>query len=387
MKKKVLMIVYAIYPIDARVRREAETLARHKRFEVSVLALKRNKIPETYEMDGVFVRELNHSKYRGESGFKYIVSYLKFLWLSFLECSRAFLLDEIDIVHVHNMPNFLVFSAILPRFFGKKVILDIHDTVPETYLSKFHGKSKVLFKAFCLEERITCNLAHKIVCVNHVQREVLVNRGIPSDKINISMNVPDHNKFNSENLEPNKGNSFRMIYHGTITERLGIDLAIKAVSSLVGKIPSLEFYIWGEGELLNYCKELSGNLGVSKRIFFNKPVTSDLVPKILKGMDLGIISNRMDLATELMLPVKMLEYIALEIPVVAPRLRCIDYYFSEDMVTYFEPENVDSLANAILELYLDESKRKKQAQSAKKFLEKYGWEKHQMDLINLYRNL
>ena len=104
-------------------------------------------------------------------------------------------------------------------------------------------------------------------------------------------------------------------------------------------------------------------------------------------MDLGVIGNRKGNATELMFPVKMLEYVALEIPIVASRLRCIEHYFSEDMITYFEPENVNSLADAILKLYLDESKRKKQAKAAKKYLEKYGWEKHKMDLINLYRNL
>jgi glycosyltransferase involved in cell wall biosynthesis len=390
MKKKVLMIVYTIYPFDARVRREAETLARDKRIKVTVLTLKRNYLPEIYEIDGVYVKELNQSKYRGNSSFKYIISYFKFLWLSFLACSRAFFWHEIDIVHVHNMPNFLVFSAIFPRFFGKKLILDIHDTVPETYISKFSGNSKVLFRLFCFEERMSCALAHKIVCVNHVQREALVSRGISPDKITISMNVPDHNKYNSAKIKKwnyREGECFRIVYHGTVAQRLGIDLAIKAVSCLDDKIPGLEYYIWGEGEFVNCCKELTESLGVSNKIFFNTPVPSDVVPKILKGMDLGIISNRMDLATELMLPVKMLEYIALNIPVVVPKLKGIQYYFSDEMVAYFEPGNVDSLANAILKLYLDESKRIKQTQSARKFLEQYGWEKHQMDLINLYREL
>lgn len=390
MKKNILMIVYTIYPYDARVRREAETLAREERMNITVLTPKINNFPETYEMDGVYIRELNHGKYFGESGFKYLVSYFKFLWLSFLACNREFCLNKIDVVHVHNMPNFLIFSAILPRLFGKKVILDIHDTVPETYLSKFQGNSKALFKTFCFEEKISCSIANKIVCVNQVQKDALVKRGVPSHKIVISMNVPDHNKFNSvkvESLESKKTNGFRIVYHGTVAKRLGIDLTIKAVSLLKNKIPDLKYHIWGEGEFMNYCKELSKNLQVSNNVFFNAPVASDAVPKILKGMEVGIISNRMDVATDLMLPVKLLEYIALGIPVVAPKLKTIQYYFNDDMVTYFEPENVDSLADAILRLYLDEPKRKQQAQSARKFLEQYGWEKHQMDLINMYREL
>ena len=107
----------------------------------------------------------------------------------------------------------------------------------------------------------------------------------------------------------------------------------------------------------------------------------------LAQMDMGIVANRKNIATELMLPVKMLEYIALDIPVIAPRLRTIEYYFSDDMVKYFEPDNVDSLARVILEAYRDEEKRNTQVIMARKFLEQYGWEKHRMDLINLYRNL
>ena len=68
-------------------------------------------------------------------------------------------------------------------------------------------------------------------------------------------------------------------------------------------------------------------------------------------MDIGVIGNRRTAAGDLMLPVKMLEYICLDIPVVVPRLKTIEHYFSDDMVAYYEPEDVESLANAIYRLY------------------------------------
>ena len=390
MTKNVCMIVYTNYPLDARVRREAETLAKDSGFEVLALTLKENSIPKTYRMDGVVVKELNIEKYRGKSGFRYIYSYLKFVWLSLLECMRLFLRGQIDIIHVHNMPNFLVFSAILPWIFGKKVILDIHDSVPETFLSKFHNHSGVFFKILCLEERISCAFAHKIICVNHVQRNILVKRGISEEKISISMNVPDHTRFQlspEKKAERGNENNFRMVYHGTVAERLGIDLAILAVSRLVNDIPDLEFNIWGEGDFLNKCIEVNKGLSIENNIKFRGIIPLHAIVDAFKEIDLGIVANRRDAATELMLPVKMLEYIALSIPVVVPRLKCIEYYFSDKMVCYFEPENVDSMASAILKLYKDKSLRKSQAERAKAFLDKYGWEKHQKDLINLYREL
>jgi glycosyltransferase involved in cell wall biosynthesis len=104
-------------------------------------------------------------------------------------------------------------------------------------------------------------------------------------------------------------------------------------------------------------------------------------------MDLGVISNRDNIASELMLPVKMLEYVSMGIPVVVPRLKTIQYYFTDDMVFYFNPDDVQSLSHAIRHAYQDKPARQAKGERAKSFLDKYGWDTHKFDLINMYRTL
>ncbi|MBW2058443.1 MAG: glycosyltransferase family 4 protein [Deltaproteobacteria bacterium] len=389
MKKGVCMILYSWYPTDMRVRREAETLQRDGRFEVTVLALKQYKTPRQYGMNGVSVKELDVEKYTGRSRLKYLVSYLRFMYLSFLRCAVLTLRGRVHVVHVHNMPNFLVFSALPAKILGKKIILDIHDSVPETFLAKFGDCSGALFKLLCLEERICCALADRVVCVNHVQRAVLVRRGIPRSKTFIAMNFPDEALFvpgKRKEVRRDRPGAFRMVYHGTITERLGIDLGIQAVHGLSAAIPKLEFHIWGGGDVdyVAYCVELARKLGVGDRIFFNQVVPMDILWERIKGMDLGVVLNKKNAATELMLPVKLLEYVALGVPVVAPRLKTIQYYFSNGTISYFEPGNLDSLTGVILRTWKDRSRRKRQAQSAKSVLEKYGWHKRRHDFVSFY---
>jgi len=363
-------------------------------YGVTVLCLKSGLLPSTYEVDNVRVLELNVKKYDGKSKLRYMVSYAKFLAFSFLACTRLFMSRKIDVVHVHNMPDFLVFAAIVPRSFRKKLILDIHDTMPETYTAKFNKSSSLLFNALCLEEFICCALSHRIICVNHAQRDVLLNRGLPREKVRICLNVPDHNRFNSGEIRTDdeiEDAPFRIVYHGTIEKRFGIDLAIEAVSRLADEVPNLEFHIWGrpwgDGDVDNFVR-LSKELGVKDRVhFIRNGIPFERLPLELRHMDLGIVGNRKNVATELMLPVKMLEYVALGIPVIVPRLKAIEYYFSDEMVCYFEPENIDSMASAILRLYKDKSLRKAQAEKAKAFVAQYGWEKHQVDLINFYREI
>jgi glycosyltransferase involved in cell wall biosynthesis len=390
--KQVCMIAYTNYLADVRVRREAETLARNLGYEIKVLALRDGNTASTYMKDGVEVVELNISKYRGKSKLKYVMSYLQFLFLSFIICNKLLFLKKSDIFHVHNMPDFLVFATILPRIMKKKIVLDIHDSLPETYAAKYDGdaKNRFLFKLLCWEEALCCKCASKIICVNHIQRDALIKRGIPAEKMIVSMNVPDHKRFNSIHTKQSKNKSsekFKLVYHGTITKRLGVDFAIKAVAKLVDKIPGLEFHIFGDGDDVGEFIQLSKVLRIDNIVKFNKMLLLEDLISIISGMDLGIISNRKNTATDLMLPVKMLEYIFLEIPVVAPRLKTIEHYFTEDMISYFEPENIDSLADTILRLWNNETERKEKAQKAKGFLDIYGWEKQQTDLINFYKEI
>jgi len=386
------MVAYTNYPSDARVRREAETIAAQPEYEVTFLTLKEGDIPRTYKKDDVLVREVDIQKYQGKSRIKYVYSYLKFLLTAFNAVNGLLISGKIDIVHVHNMPNFLVFAALGPRIFGKKVILDIHDSIPETYLSKFESRrNEIVFKLLCLEESICCRMAHRIVCVNHVQRDGLVERGLDAAKIFISMNVPDPRIFKRDSgnpAPPEKPDGFNLVYHGTVSKRLGIDIAIQAVAKLKDKIPQLRFNVLGLGDDLEEFIELAANLGIRDLVYFSRRVDPiEEIVELVRHMDLGVISNRRNLATEFMLPVKMLEYVSLGIPIVAPRLKAIQYYFDQDMVRYFEPEDVDSLARAILELYTDPELRGKQVAEADRFLGIYGWDNHKFDLLNVYREL
>src|SRR5206468_10437032 len=111
------------------------------------------------------------------------------------------------------------------------------------------------------------------------------------------------------------------------------------------------------------------------------------LPRELASMDLGVVGNRRTVAGDLMLPVKLVECVSLGIPVVAPRLGAITHYFTDDMVAYYEPENVESLADAIERLHIRPQARAGQAARAHEFLRRYGWEQQGDALVGLYRGL
>lgn len=393
--KTICMVAYTDYLIDARVRREAETLVRHG-YRVVCITPNTGSASRNQKIGGVEVREVRERKYQGKSSSRYVLSYVRFLIQSFFRCTALYSRSGLDAVHVHNMPDFLVLAGLLPRLLGRNLVLDIHDSMPETYSLKFNGSSPFWFKLLCLEESLSCRLAQHVICVNEPQKEVLVGRGIPSEKILVSMNVPDHNVFRlqapsgTEDLPPQESTEkcFALVYHGTMARRLGVDLIIEAVSRLAEEIPNLKLHLWGGGDDIDEFVRLSERLGVRDRVHFvpgGFPLRE--LPEKLAGMKVGVVGNRRSQATELMLPVKLLEYVSLKIPAVVPRLHTIDRYFDDQMMSFYEPGDVDSMAAQILKLHRNPGLRERQAQKAFGFLEEYGWARQQKNLLDFYREL
>jgi glycosyltransferase involved in cell wall biosynthesis len=382
------MIAYTDYSVDARVRREAETLAAHG-FHVRCLTTRLGASPATFVLNGVEVRELGVPKYRGKSTRAYLASYVKFVVRASAACVQLMVKGELDVVHVHNIPDFLVAAGVLPRLLGRRVVLDVHDSVPETFAAKFAG-GPLFRKLLFMEERLSAAVAHRVICVNHPQRDTLVARGIPSVKTFISMNVPDQSIFKqpSSRIRTAPRETFDLVYHGTMAERLGVDLIIKAVVGLGERVPRLRLHLWGSGDDLPLFQRLAQQLRAGDRVeFIPQGYPLSQLPEHLCSMDLGIVGNRRNAACDLMLPVKLLEYVALGIPAVTPRLKTIERYFADDMVTYYEPEDVASMADAIERLFRDPQARRRQTERAAAFLQEYGWERQGRDLVTFYRTL
>jgi glycosyltransferase involved in cell wall biosynthesis len=215
--------------------------------------------------------------------------------------------------------------------------------------------------------------ADHVICADHNQKDYLVEHcGLARQKITVLLNLPNEELFRPVTIEK-KSEAFRIVYHGTIAHRLGIDLIVKAMARVADRVPA-ELWIYGTGDYLPEALALSSQLGLEGRVHFSRsffPV--EQIPEIVTGMDLGIIGNRRNLACDrYMLPVKLLEYVYLGVPVVVPRLAVIARYFDDTMVRFYEPENVEQMADAIVELFHDREERERLARTASTFYQKYS---------------
>ncbi len=143
--RKVCMLVYSHYETDSRVRRYAEALAR-RGDHVDVIALSQRHAVRWGKMSSTESPSTGSStanRTSGTSG-RSRVRQVRFLLTSALFLARRQREMRYDLVHVHNIPDFLVFAAWHAKAAGAKLILDIHDIVPELFASKFGRHEKPL---------------------------------------------------------------------------------------------------------------------------------------------------------------------------------------------------------------------------------------------------
>jgi glycosyltransferase involved in cell wall biosynthesis len=369
---RVLMIAYTTYMHDGRVKRHAEALAeRHD--HVDVICLRSEQPPVT---NGVNVLGLQMPRYRGSSKFAYLLSYARFFAMATQRAVRMSLKERYDVVIVCTMPDAVVVCAILPKLLGSKVVLDVHDTMPELYRDKFGGvRGAAGAKLLLLEERVSSWCADRVLAVHDLHRDRLEHAGVCSQKIHVVTNSPDARMFNLRKHGNPRPNEFNLICHGTVTERLGLDLAISALASLRPDIPELRLTVIGDGDRLAESRALVTRLELDQHVTFMNLVPVEHLPALLVTADVGLVPYRPSSATHLMLPVKLLDYATLGIPVIAARLRTVEHYFGHGAAELFEPGSVVDLTRAIRRVHEDPDLRVRLVEHARQALDAMNWQK------------
>jgi glycosyltransferase involved in cell wall biosynthesis len=366
---RILIIAYTTFVYDGRVKRHAESLAA-RGDSVDVIALRSG---HEGLQNGVNVIGVPMDRYRGDSRVRYMASYMRFFTCAARLAYKLGRANPYDVVITCTLPDTAVLSALPARLFGSRVILDVHDTMPELYQDKFGGRRGAAgAKLLMLLERVCAGFADRVLAVHQPHRLRLQESGIPDRKITVVMNSPQPGIFKNGDHAIDAQRCV-LAYHGTITRRLGVDCAIKVLSLLVDRIPGVELRVIGGGDYMHEARMLAARLNVSDRVRFEGSAPIEEVPRLLQDATVGLVPNPASSANHLMLPVKMLEYAALGIPVVASRLRTVEHYFSDSAVRLVTPGDTNAMANAVEELWRDAPLRAELVRNARRIASDLGW--------------
>ena len=384
-KNTICIVRHGYYPGDSRVFKEVSAL-RDAGFHVDVICLRQPGEMRKEYSDGVKIYRLSHKHERG-SLLRYFYEYgLSFLKMFFL-VTLLFFRRSYKCIQVNTMPDFLVLTTIIPHLLGAKILLDMHEPMPELFVTKYgENKYVFIFKLIILIEQLAIKYADAILTVNNTICKRFIERGADEKKISIVRNVPDEGYFNDTRKSSSKS-GFTLLNHGTINTRYGQEVIIRALPLIRDKIDGLKLFIVGDGENTGPLHSLTEELGCADIVTFTGHVPLSQIGELIGSADVGIVPLLRSPFSELCQPNKLFEYIAYKKPVITSRLKAIEESLNDSHVIFFEPGDYKSLARCILDLYHNPENVHELTETAYQRYEIMRWAVTKKHYLNVFVNL
>ncbi len=386
--KNILMVAYSEYSRDARIRREAEALTEIG-YNVDFFVLNEKKSHDLNTNINLIYLKL--TQYRGNSNLSYIISYLNFFFQAFIKLALLYPKKKYKLIYTHNMPDFIVFLGLIPKLFGCKLIHDVHDLMPDIYKSRFKSSfANIIYHLLLIQEKISCMLADKIITVSDIVINILINdHHLRKEKILVVRNFADKNIFKPMEPFTKKNSDFNLIHHGTISDRFGLRYIIREMKIICKKHSNVKLHFFGKGDgkeeiiLMKMIKENQ----LTKNIFLHGQIQLNEIPRKINWADIGIVSYKKDPSTDIFTPLKLLEYIAMEKPIVTVHTKAIAMLVKDANLLYYENGIKESFSNAISSLITNKEKLIKLKKEVKKLNTEINWEKEKKILQSVVVNL
>ena len=387
------MVVFSSYPADPRPRRAAEALLKEG-MNVDLICQTDGSLPKRERLGNLNLFRIPIAHHRGGK-LSYAYQYSAFIASSAALLAWRSLRHRYDLIYIHNMPDVLVLSALLPKAYGAKVILDQHDPMPELMTTIFGLEENSLEVRIIRKlEKWSMACADLVITVNVACARLFAPRSCSPAKIGIVMNSPDGEIFcyraacSYPPLQVNSDKPFVIMYHGSIVERNGLDLALEALAHLRKSVPSAELRIYGRSTpFLEHVLEKARCIGLQSCVRYLGPKRLEELVSEIETCDVGVVPNQRNQFTDINTPTRIFEYLALGKPVIAPRTPGIQDYFSPDALLFFEAGNALELAEKIEYVYRNPRRAIEMAERGQQIYLTHTWEKEKETFVKMVSDL
>lgn len=387
--RRILMIVENLpVPFDRRVWSQARTL-RRAGYDVSVICPKGKGAESAYELleDIHVYRHPLPIEAKGVLAYplEYLSALIFELWLTL----RVFFGRGFDVIHACNPPDtiFLI-GGLFKLVAGTRFVFDHHDINPELYEAKF-GRRDFFWKLLVWLERMTFKTADVSIATNGSYRRIAIDRGgMAPDSVFVVRSGPDLNRMQMLPPRPalKKGRAHLVGYVGVIGQQEGIDLLLHAVRSIVcdhGR-HDIHFGIVGGGPALKDMQALAERLDIADYVTFTGRVPDRELLEMLNTSDVYVNPDRVNAMNDKSTMNKIMEYMALEKPIVQFEL-CEGRVSAGEASLYARPNDPKDMAAKIVALIDDPAQRAAMgAYGRTRVLEGLSWEHEAPKLLAAY---
>jgi glycosyltransferase involved in cell wall biosynthesis len=330
---------------------------------------------------------------------RYLWEYNAFFVLASLKLARLHRHLRFAAVQVNTMPDYLVYAAWYPKRSGARVVLHLHEPIPELFYTMYPDRwfTGGFVRVLTWIEQRAIRFADRVLTVTNQMRDNYVARGADPAKFTVVVNVPDDRYFRIELYEDivkrakearraeRARGVFRVMTHGAVEERYGYDTIVKAIARAREDVPGIEFRFMGSGAFLDDVTRIATSLGVSDRVTYLGFVPFETMIEEIVMADVCVVSVKESPYSVLVHTNKMYEYMAMQRPVVASRLGSVAAYAPEGSLLFFEPGNDADLADRLRWAAKNPEALAEQVAMASRFYEKHRWDREREMYLEGYR--
>jgi len=292
-----------------------------------------------------------------------------------------------SVVHACNPPDLLLPAVSFLKRRGSAFVFDHHDLVPELYESRFGRRTDPLYKLTLAAERWTFRLADVVISTNESYRRVAVERGgkRPEDVL-VVRSAPDLTRFQTRPADPTlRGDRpFLLAYLGVMGPQDGVDHALRALRLLRDRRDDWRAIFIGEGDVSDQMRALTRELGLGADVTFTGRLPDEDVLRILSSADVCLAPDPMNPLNDVSTMNKIVEYMALERPVVSYDL--VEARVSAgDAALYATANDEAAFAACIEQLFDDPERRVRMGQAGRARLrDTLSWQSSEIELLRAY---
>lgn len=316
-------------------------------------------------------------------------SKLSFFLSSFVYTLFLILKKEVDIIYTREFWQVRIFSRL--RFIHKKpIIYECHfiDYLRLSSNADDENINKKSLRVIRKKEKILFKNVDGLVVITQILKNLIAKEY--NRKKNVAI-IPDGTQlFNLEQTfkTRQKLKTTKLIYVGQLYQWKGVSTLIEALLFL----KDVRLDIFGglsfESDL-GAIIDLSKELDVKKKITFHGFQPQATVQKFLLNADIAVIPLPDNyIAANFTSPLKLFEYMAAGLPIVASNLPSLkEILKNEENAILVRPDSPEALAEGIKRLIDDNELRIKIANQARKDIESYSWPERANRIIDFCTKL
>jgi glycosyltransferase involved in cell wall biosynthesis len=299
---------------------------------------------------------------------------------------RKALAEKADLYHFHD-PE-LIGVGILLRCHGKKVIYDVHEDVPQDLLHKFYLPKWMRRPISCLAgsmELLTARLLSAIVVVTPAiakrfeghSNDVVLVRNFP-----VPEEFPAYSPIAWEQRDP------AVIFLGSMSRNRGLYEVVKAIELLPNHL-NVKLRLLGRFSMPELSAELANQPGWTRVENLGFMQDRKSVSANLNKVRAGLVTIHPIPQLMVSYPVKMFEYMASGIPIIASDFPLWRQFIDESrcglLVNPLEPREI---ANAIDYIFTHPREAEEMGTNGRRTMEtRFNWTQEELALLRLYNKL